>query len=404
VSAGTPSAPEGDRPGSTGAAGDPYLRTSLGIAWGGNRLRFRVPHSVFSSQRIDDGTRLLLDRLPPGEPRRFLDLGCGYGALGLPVAARFPNVRGLLVDRDLLAVEYCRRNAELAGLGNVEVTPSLGYGSVPPGETFDWILVNVPARAGGRVHGHFLAEGIGRLAPGGSILAVVIAPLAGALEDAARARGIEVRRAGASDRHVVFAASAAPGRAPTGEGLEVYGRDAIEIELPEKLRLLRPTDLADEPHRLPAAIPLLASRLPETPPARVLVFRPGYGLVPALALARWPAARVVALDRDLLGIAYTKLNGASAADRLETIDAIHVAAAGSRGPFDLVLGELSPPNGPAANIREVEEARSLLASGGRALILGLLKQWRETLGPRADVLGLRLLESREAVALIEARG
>jgi 16S rRNA (guanine1207-N2)-methyltransferase len=382
---------------------DPYFRTTLSIAWGGRRLRLRVPHSIFSSQRIDDGTRLLLDHLPSGEPRLLLDLGCGYGALGLPVAARFPGARGLLVDRDLLAVEYCRRNAALEGIGNVEVGPSLGYGAVPHSRTFDWILANVPARAGGRVFGHFLAEGAARLAPGGEVRLVVIAPLAEAVEEAARAWGIEVRRAAASPRHVVFAA-ADPGRGPTGEGLEVYGRDAIEVALPEKLRLLRPTDLADEPHRLPTAIPLLASRLPEAPPARVLVFRCGYGLVPALALARWPAARVAALDRDLLGIAYTKLNCADAADRLETIEAVEVAAAAPRGPFDLVLGELSPPNGTAANVREVEDARSLLAPGGRALILGLLKQWRETLGPRAEALGLRLLESREAVALIEARG
>jgi len=167
--------------------------------------------------------------------------------------------------------------------------------------------------------------------------------------------------------------------------------------------MVRPTDLADEPHRLPG-IELLASRLPADPPRRVLVFRCGYGLVPALALARWPGARVAAQDRDLLGTAYTRLNCASAADRLETVESVEVRAAAGAGPFDLVLGELSPPTGAAATLREMEDARALLAPGGRGLVLGLLKQWREVLEARRAALGLDLVESRPPVALIGIRG
>src|SRR5438105_825733 len=80
----------------------PYARGRLVEKALGQRLALDVPWDVFSSQRIDDGTLLLLKNLPQAEPRSVLDLGCGYGALGLPIAARRPSARCLLIDRDLL--------------------------------------------------------------------------------------------------------------------------------------------------------------------------------------------------------------------------------------------------------------------------------------------------------------
>jgi 16S rRNA (guanine1207-N2)-methyltransferase len=389
------------RPRKPAGGRDPFLAARLRLEWGGRRLPFLAPFSVFSSHRIDAGTRLLLDHLPEGEPESFLDLGCGYGALGLPVAARFPRARGLLVDRDLLALEYARRNASAQGAA-VEVLPSLGYRELPPGAApFDWILSNLPARAGERVFASFLAGGRARLTSRGEMRVVVIEPLAAKLEEAAAARGLELRRAGASERHTVFALG--PGEVTAGEpeGEEIYRRDEIEIALPERLRLDRPTDLADEPHRLPAAIPLLAEHLPAEPPRRVLVFRSGYGLVPALVLARYPAARTTAADRDLLALAFTCRNCSRWCERLEVEASIGIGRLSKRGPFDLVLGELSTPLGRAATLLEVAEAREILAAGGRALLLGLAKQWREFLKRAAKGLGLKLKASRGPVALFE---
>src|SRR5438552_4053498 len=93
----------------------------------GRTFRFTTAPGLFSADRVDDGTRLLLDHLPTGVPSSVLDLGCGYGALGLPVAAKFDGARVVLVDRDTLAVEFSRRNAEAHRLSNVVTLPSLGY-------------------------------------------------------------------------------------------------------------------------------------------------------------------------------------------------------------------------------------------------------------------------------------
>lgn len=387
---------------------DPLLKSRLKLSIGGKTLRLLAPRSGFASGSIDPGTRLLLEHLPPRVPGSFLDLGCGYGALGLAAAALHPRARGLLVDRDLLAVEFSRRNALENGLGGVTAAASLGFRDIDPGwGPFDWVLANLPARVGDRVIGALLLGGARRLAPGGEMRVVIIAPLAAALERTARERGLECARAAATGRHVVFAippprggAAEPPGTA--GDEGEVYERDVIEVPLRERkepLRLARPTDLADEPHRLSLSIPLLDESLPAAEPARVLVFRSGYGLVAAMALARYPGAQITAVDRDLLAALFTARNCVEAGARVRIEATLAPAGAPVEGGFDLALGELSSPLGPAASLAELAAVRGALAPGGMALVLGLVKDWREYLREAAGSLGLRLVASRGPSAL-----
>ncbi|MXY88228.1 MAG: methyltransferase, partial [Dehalococcoidia bacterium] len=71
---------------------DPYFRKGVSLALDGERLEFEVGHTLFASHEVDAGTKLLLRCLevdPP--PRRILDLGCGYGVLGIALARRFPE-------------------------------------------------------------------------------------------------------------------------------------------------------------------------------------------------------------------------------------------------------------------------------------------------------------------------
>ncbi|MBI4586817.1 MAG: methyltransferase [Planctomycetes bacterium] len=385
-----------------GTGSDPWTKARLCFSWRGRTLSLLAPYSVFSNTRIDRGTLLLLDHLPAGEPEAFLDLGCGYGALGLAVASQSPKARGLLLDRDLLAVEFCRRNAAALGIPSVKIIGSLGFRDIPPAwGRFDWILANVPARAGERVFKAFIAEGRGRLSPGGEMRLVAILPLSPAIERAAREGGFEFRKVAASRQHVVFAFP--PGEVGRPGDEEIYQRDTIELSLPERLELARPTDLADEPHRLPVAIPLLAEALPAVAPARALSFRCGYGLLPALLLERYPEARVMAADRDLLATSYTRRNCRAHGERLQVVECLGLKPIEPLGPFDLIVGELSPPAGQAAILQELGEVRGLLAPGGRALILGFVKQWREFLREEAERPGLQVLKTKGQVALFEMK-
>ena len=361
----------------------------------GQTLALEVPWDVFSSQRIDEGTLLLLQNLPPGEPRSVLDLGCGYGALGLPVAARWPGARCLLIDRDLLAVHAASLNARALGLDNVEVRAGLGYRGVR--ERFDWILCNVPARIGPRAIRHFYEGG---RALGEEVRTVVIRDLAPAVE-ALRLDGLSLVARG--PRHQVFARGPGPRPAVDLADESIYQRDETELE---GLRLSRPQDASEDPGH-PRALAILASALPRSPPARALTFRSGYGALPLLLKKRFPAAQVIAQERDLLDAAFLRRNSAALGLPVEARETLFPAEGLPERSFALVAGELSAAAGPAVAARELQEAAGLLASGGEALILASEKQEREwfpKVAPHGASLTILLRREGASVLRLSASG
>jgi 16S rRNA G1207 methylase RsmC len=377
----------------------PYARTRLTVRALGLALPLDVPADVFATRAVDEGTLLLLRNLPAAPPRSVLDLGCGYGALGLPIAARFPEASALLVDRDLLAVRAAAHNARALGLGNVTARPGLGYRDLPEGARFDLVLCNVPARIGPRGVAYLLEAGRSLLTPGGELRAVVIRDL----RDQVEAADIAGARLAASGKnHLVYAVPPGPSRFPVDDE-SVYARDEIRFEAaPERvLALSRPHDASEDPgHR--KALGALLDAAPRAAPRTVLSFRCGYGALPLAARVRWPQAQVIAQDRDLLDTAFVRRNAASldlAGDRLRVADALFPSEALPEGGAGLVLGEASAPAGEAVFARELLEARRLLAPGGEALVLASEKQAREWL-PAAAPSGASVLLRREGACVL----
>ena len=373
----------------------PYARTRFEVRALGQTLSLDVPADVFATQRVDDGTLLLLGNLGPfaeRPPAALLDLGCGYGALSLPLAARFPSTRALLIDRDLLAVRAAAHNARALGLLNVAVLPGLGYRDLPAGAApFDLLLCNVPARIGQRAIGHLLHQGRALLSPEGELRVVVINDLVATVEaEGARRRLQGLRLVTRGARHAVFllprgaAPSAEEDDAEEDDAEEIYARDQTRLEvLPgQALLLSRPHDASEDPSHL-RALSLLLEVLPRTPPARVLVFRCGYGALPLAARLRWPSALVVAQERDLLDAAFARRNARALGldgPLLEVREALFPSeAARANERFDLILGELSPSAGEPVAALEVREALQLLSPSGHALLLLTEKQERQWL-------------------------
>jgi 16S rRNA G1207 methylase RsmC len=142
----------------------------------GQELSFHTTWGLFSPKGIDEGSRLLLDHLEINEEDDTLDLGCGYGPLGLTLAKLAPKGTSVLVDKDFVAVEYSRRNAELNGIHNTDIFLSNGFDQVGD-RTFDLIVSNLPAKTGKELYYLYFYDALARLNPGGSIYVVTISGL-----------------------------------------------------------------------------------------------------------------------------------------------------------------------------------------------------------------------------------
>lgn len=160
--------------------GDPVARLREDIVFTahlkGRDLTFRSTWGLFSPREVDEGSRLLLDQLAVAPHHDCLDLGCGYGAIGVTLAGLAPRGRTLLVDKDFVAVEYARRNIAANGLANAEAVLSNGFDAV--GERrFDVVAANLPAKVGKELLTILLHDARTHLKPGGRLCVVTVSGL-----------------------------------------------------------------------------------------------------------------------------------------------------------------------------------------------------------------------------------
>jgi 16S rRNA (guanine1207-N2)-methyltransferase len=134
-------------------------------------LRLATDSGVFSPNRLDPGTRVLLESVPPPpQEGDLLDLGCGYGPVALTMASRAPEATVWAVDVNRRSVELCERNARTAGLYKVR---SVHVDDVPPGVRFSEIWSNPAIRIGKPALHSMLTRWLDRLTPGGAAYLVV---------------------------------------------------------------------------------------------------------------------------------------------------------------------------------------------------------------------------------------
>ncbi len=150
------------------------IRADLAIEYEG--LRFATTWGLFSPRAIDDGSRLLLDYLELEPDSNCLDLGCGYGVLGLVMARRAPRGHTLMVDKDFVAVDYAEKNRRANHIDNAGCLLSNGFAQIPP-QQFDVIVSNIPAKVGKEMLYIYLFDALEYLRPGGSFYIVTITGL-----------------------------------------------------------------------------------------------------------------------------------------------------------------------------------------------------------------------------------
>lgn len=126
---------------------------------------------LFSPKAVDRGTLAMLACADfcPGD--HVLDLGCGYGVVGIVAACKAGEGGVVMLDSDTEAVEIAARNASRNGVPLVRTIHSDGFASLA--ETgFDWILSNPPYHTDFSVARRFIEKGFNRLRIGGRMLMV----------------------------------------------------------------------------------------------------------------------------------------------------------------------------------------------------------------------------------------
>src|SRR4051812_3520224 len=107
-------------------------------------LRLATQPGVFSDDAVDPGTRLLVEAIHVSPTARVLDLGCGYGPIGIVAAKLATKGEVVLVDSDIRATRLAQRNLELNGVTNATVVLGDGTHDLPPKQKFHVIVSNPP--------------------------------------------------------------------------------------------------------------------------------------------------------------------------------------------------------------------------------------------------------------------
>ena len=110
-------------------------------------FEFLTSSSVFSKRKIDVGTRLLIESMVLPQTGCVLDIGCGYGAVGIVAAASNPKLHVFMTDVNARAINLAKRNLKINKIANAEVRYGFFYEPVE-NLKFGCVLSNPPVSAG----------------------------------------------------------------------------------------------------------------------------------------------------------------------------------------------------------------------------------------------------------------
>lgn len=135
---------------------------------------FETGSGVFSRKQLDFGTRLLIETVINNEGKpagRLLDLGCGYGAVGIAFKRVSPALSVVMCDVNNRALELSKNNAVRNNVQFVDIRQSDGISEISG--QFDLILTNPPIRAGKSTVYRFFTESFAALKEGGRFYCVM---------------------------------------------------------------------------------------------------------------------------------------------------------------------------------------------------------------------------------------
>ena len=165
---------------------------------------FKTTWGLFCPEEIDVGTKLLLKAISedekivkvlegvsdesgedassdlsmgPNGKVKVLDIGCGYGPIGITLAKAFPATSADLIDKDFVAVDYSKKNIQENGIKNADAFLSNGFSHVPADKTYSLIVSNLPAKVSKEFFWILFGEAFDHLETDGYFAVVVIKQL-----------------------------------------------------------------------------------------------------------------------------------------------------------------------------------------------------------------------------------
>jgi SAM-dependent methyltransferase len=376
-----------------------YSKKSLEARWGKSRVVIDVPFDVFSSFQLDVGTMFLLRNISKQGRQwtRGLDVGCGYGTIGLYLRALglASYVEG--IDRDFLAVTFAQHNAQRNDISNIAFEAGLAYQDVS-GPPYDLVASNIPAKAGDSVHRLMLLGASRYLHEAGQVWIVVVRPLEANVERILSDPSVEVLAKIERKGHIAysyrFLAPVEPPPDPYNRGVHRFAyrdqRWSVETVwgLPEFDTLSFDTELILE--LIPAAGEGRDIR-------ELLVHNPGQGHIPLASIRMLSRIETITLRaRDLLALRASERNlrREKFTGQIHTQLTVDVPLDRACLSAGLLIARLEHDLGPELNCRMV--ARWAGQMGGRPIIIGCR-------APLARQIRKRLKEERIQVGAERSR-
>ena len=134
-------------------------------------MKFNTSKEVFSPQNIDKGTLAMLSQVEFSHGDKVLDLGCGYGIVGILSAKILGGENVVMTDVDSNAVSLSKENAALNNVDDVKIYQGNGLKDLKE-KDFTMILSNPPYHADFSVPKEFIEKGFNRLKIGGKLYMV----------------------------------------------------------------------------------------------------------------------------------------------------------------------------------------------------------------------------------------
>ncbi|OGM12086.1 hypothetical protein A2Z22_03270 [Candidatus Woesebacteria bacterium RBG_16_34_12] len=359
---------------------DPYYKKQIPLNYQGKNLVFRTSQVLFSSHDIDVGTKHLLRTLTlenSYEFKKALDLGCGYGPIGIALKSISPDSFVHMVDRDALALDYSQQNMQLNNLNDIKIYGSLGYDNIVDTD-FDLIVSNIPAKVGEPVLEHMLLDAGYFLKTKGKVAVVVIEAICDYISGVLNNSSINILFSKKWPGHTVFIYefTGSFGTKKTRHSdfqLGIYDRGEKTISFNNQKTYIRTAfgipeydTLSFETELIIKYLKVLENRLVK----KAIVFNPSQGYIPVVLSKSTKIDQISIIDRNLESLMVTKRNlvlNNFSENKISVLHQIGLRQNNSQ-KVDLVLGTLSEDDNPETHRMLIKQADYELILGGLMII------------------------------------